>query len=237
MDAGALVAHSLAEAYLYSMIAPCAACGGGPLEEPQVVPIEPEGAAEDDADSVNDAETQSASADGLTVDHATQKDDTSLPRHIRLTASCRQCKHVQQIVFALPLGLGTHTDGAPAEINVSDERSEIIDLAEWLTLFRSITAAASRETDRGHSRQLGLEAAQCLDEALKFYDEENENDLPPDDAFFSARSRERRRDHPEHFSRRRLLELRAHLPSTKVMRAAMEFADKPKKKRWWRFGR
>jgi len=73
-----------------------------------------------------------------------------------------------------------------------------------------IAATASTETNREQKRRLLIEAAQCLDEALRFYS--GENDLPPADAFFHEGSRLRFRQTPEHFSRERLLHLRSKWP-------------------------
>ncbi|MBI1827521.1 MAG: hypothetical protein HYR83_14190 [Planctomycetes bacterium] len=61
------------------------------------------------------------------------------------------------------------------------------------------------------SRRLAMEAATCLNEALRFYDDEN--DLPSAGAFFTDDSRARFREHPQLFSRQRLLNLRAQLPT------------------------
>jgi hypothetical protein len=96
-----------------------------------------------------------------------------------------------------------------------------------------IIEAATRETDKTQARHLGIEAAQCLEEALKFYDDVG-NDLPPPEAFFTEVSRERFRDAPEQFSKRRLIGLRAKLPSMRVMRRSITSRGK---RRWWRWRR
>jgi hypothetical protein len=95
-----------------------------------------------------------------------------------------------------------------------------------------ITEAAGKTADKAQARHLGLEAAQCLEEALKFYDDVD-NDLPSTEALFTEASRQRFRDHPEQFSRRRLIELRSKLPSAATMRSRL---TSPGKKRWWRRG-
>jgi hypothetical protein len=110
--------------------------------------------------------------------------------------------------------------------------SRIIDVAQWLTLFRMIVAAADRQTNKTEARRLGYEAAQCLDEALKFYTADH--DLPPDTAFFSEQSRSHRREHPEFFARPRLLELRAKLPALHVMERKLRAPGKPARGRRWR---
>jgi len=96
-------------------------------------------------------------------------------------------------------------------VNSTDEPSWILDVAQWLTLFSMMTEMAGKESDKTAARRLSLEAAQCLDEALKFYEEDN--DLPPTEAFFHQGSRDRFRDHPQQFSRQRLLHLRSRLPT------------------------
>ncbi len=197
-----LVAHSLAEAYLYLMATPCDACGKGPLTGSGAKPVHPE----------------------------------AEPLVLGMTVTCEGCWNVTKVAFELPCGPGTDESGGPPLVNPTEEPSRIIDVAQWITLFRVIAEAASRETDKVEARRLGLEAAQCLDEALKFY-EDDENALPPPEAFFHEASRRRFHDNPEHFARQRLVGLRAKLPSTSVMISRMSSGAKGKKKRWWRWGR
>lgn len=73
-----------------------------------------------------------------------------------------------------------------------------------------IAATASTEPDRQKKRRLLIEAAQCLDEALKFYIDDN--DLPPSGAFLHEGSKQRFRQNPGQFSRERLIHLRSKLP-------------------------
>jgi hypothetical protein len=121
--------------------------------------------------------------------------------------------------------------GQAAVVNPTDEPSRILDVGQWIVLFRMITERAAREIDKIQARHLGIEAAQCLEEALKFYDDVD-NDLPPQEALFTEASRTRFRKAPEQFSRRRLIDLRAKLPSGSAMRASLS----AKKKRWWNRG-
>ena len=194
-----LLAHSLAEAYLYLMATPCPACGQGPLRGAGGTEVEP--------------------------------DKPEL--HVALSVTCGHCNDKSRLTFCLPHGTGTGAPGTPACVNPTTEPSRIIDLGQWLTLFRTIAEAAEREPDKVQARHLGLEAAQCLDEALKFYDDAD-NDLPEDDAFWHDSSRERFSDHPEQFARSRLLALKARLPSVAAMTVALSPTEKPKKKRWFR---
>lgn len=191
-----LVAHSLAEVYLYLMAMPCPACHEGPLEGADPKPVE------DAADS-----------------------------RMTLTARCRSCANERTLAFALPEGKGTGADGGPPVFNPTDTPSEIIDVAQWIVLFGAITEAAAREGDREQARLLGIEAAQCLEEALKFFTDP-ESDVPPTEAFRAESSRTRFREHPHLFSRQRLIGLRAKLPAMSKMRS--KAAQAPKKRPWWR---
>src|ERR1051325_1709839 len=59
-------------------------------------------------------------------------------------------------------------------INQTSNPSEAIDLLGWLSLFQSILTASEQQTNRQTARQLAYEAAQCLDEAMKFYGTDEE---------------------------------------------------------------
>ena len=150
---------------------------------------------------------------------------------VEIEAVCRSCHASSRFEFRLPNEQGLARSSEPTFINDSDEPSSLIDVAQWITLFRVTTEAAAGEPDKQAARLKGIEAAQCLEEALKFYDDP-ENDLPRDSALFTAESRRRMRDHPEQFSRQRLIELRAKLPALNVMRRS---AHSCRSKPWWRF--
>ncbi len=195
-----LIAHSLAEAYLYLMATPCALCGHGPL----------------------------TGSDAQPLGDTTERD--AMGRPWRITATCGACRSVTTVAFLLPDDSERDEEGETATINATEEPSRILDVGQWIVLFRMIIEVASRETDKTQARHLGIEAAQCLEEALKFYDD-LDNDLPPPEALFADVSRERFRDAPEQFSKRRLIDLRAKLPSMTTMRKSL--ADQ-KKKHWWR---
>ncbi len=166
---------------------------------------------------------------GLAGDDARTSND-GLRLFADLAARCSECHRETRLRFELP----------PAAIHsISSDRisrdaspSRLIDVVQWVTLFRMITAAADRQIDKAESRRLGYEAAQCLDEALKFY--EQENDLPPDSAFFHERSRTACREHPDRYSRDRLINLRAKLPSVEAMERTLAKGNKPRRK-WWPF--
>lgn len=105
----------------------------------------------------------------------------------------------------------TSTAGVPA-INPTDDHSQIIDVGQWMTLARMFMEQAKAAECPSQARTLNLQAAECLEEALKFY-EDLENDLPSGDAFFTEASRCRFRDFPQQFSRSRLVSLRRKLPN------------------------
>lgn len=196
MSESPLVAHSLAEAYLYVMATPCTACGDGAWRAGR-------GSRDESAQDQN---------------------------HLILPVSCAKCGAKDELRFHLPL-LSAGSDPAIAVVNPSSEPSRIIDLAQWITLAHVIIEAASKEKDKQQARHLGIEAAQCLEEALKFYEEDN--DLPGPDAFFHHASRRRFQEHPQQFSRQRLVNQRAKLPTLSVMRSRV--ASPSRKKKRWRF--
>lgn len=154
---------------------------------------------------------------------------------LSVASTCKSCKHHFDLDFDLPADAVSQPDAplhsAKAIINPTDEPSAIIDVAGWITLFRTITQAAADTPDKVEARHLGLEAAQCLDEALKFYDADN--DLPPVAAFFSEPSRQLLRDHPQRFAHSRLVDLRSKLPSLDAMQKSMLAGDKARKP-WWK---
>lgn len=107
-------------------------------------------------------------------------------------------------------------DAPGGVINPTEDASEVIDVAGWLTLFsllaeqaRLAGEKAATLSDRSVARQIRLAAAACVDEALKFFDADN--DLPPDDAFFTDAARRQFWEHPELFTRQHLAELRFSL--------------------------
>ena len=191
-----LVARSIAEAHLYLMVTPCAACNQGPLRG---------GGGE-----------WHRGRDGEAV--------------LSMSVECAACRATTTQTFTLPNEDDADVGTEGSVINPTDEPSHIIDVAQWLTLFRMLTEAAGKEPDKIRARQFGIEAAQCLEEALKFYDEAD-NDLPPPEALFHASSREHFEKNPEHFSRQRLINLRSKLPSRSVSQTRR---SKGGKGRWWK---
>ena len=172
----------------------------------------------------------------LRADDARPEDEDKPTVRLTLRVTCSACDQREDMTFVIPADTARVGDDTSTTINPTDEPSRIIDVAQWITLFRTITEAASRQTDKQEARRLGIEAAQCLEEAIKFY-RDADNDLPPGEAFFHEQSRKRFHDHPERFSRRRLIDLRGKLPSLTTMRRRTEEVGQRKQKRWWRLGR
>lgn len=151
---------------------------------------------------------------------------------VTIVVTCAACKAATTQMFHLPEAEKTDESavGGSPIINPTDEPSRILDVGQWILLSRMVTEEAGRETDKIRVRSLELQAAQCLEEALKFYDEPD-NDLPPPEAFFCETSRVRFRQAPEQFSKQRLLALRSKLPHASRARPRPLV---PEKKPWWR---
>jgi len=183
--------HSFTEAYLYVCVTPCHNCGIGRL-----VP------------------------DTAQLQHDTDRHVLSLP------ITCQTCEATGLFKFDMSL-LDPNEDKATIVaqcaataspvINPTESPSAVIDVAGWLKLYALLNDEARVYADKTHStddratiRRLHLQASACLSEALKFYDEDN--DLPPTNAFFSKQSQKQFHQHPEVFVRNCLIELRAKLP-------------------------
>jgi len=190
-----LTIHSFAEAYLYVCVTPCRDCGTGRLV----------------------ADTTGLRHDGdqrvLTVPVACQACGGSDVFQFD-TGRLDPCESTVEAFSELGVPGGSQT--VPA-LNPTERSSRVIDVAGWLTLFamlqdeaRPSEDEARTAQDRARVRQLQIQASACLSEALRFYDADN--DLPPEDAFFSEQSRRQFRQHPELFARDRLIGLRAKLP-------------------------
>jgi len=171
------------------MANPCPSCGKGPLHGQEL-----------SAPSPSKGEGQGEGRDDAVVE---------------IAAECAACHAESTWSFRLSAVAGAPDVRQPV-INPTDEPSWILDVAQWITLFRMISATAEQQSDKQAARRLRIEAAQCLEEALKFY--EPDNDLPPTEAFFHEGSRDRLRNHPGQFSRQRLLGLRNKLPTETRLR-------------------
>jgi hypothetical protein len=156
-----------------------------------------------------------------------------------LTADCQACGETTEYCFSTAQwaseDVGDSAEPVPLPVvNPGTSPSELIDLAQWLILFRVIAEQAGKHPDKQESRRLGYESALCLEEALKFY--EPDNDLPPPSAFFTSTTRQRFEEHQERFSRTLLLTWQHRLPSLSRMRnvlAREKPADRPRRRWWW----
>ncbi len=155
----------------------------------------------------------------------------SSPGGWELNARCGGCGYAFPIAYAI-YPPPTREQAQSSVINPTDQRSTAIDLLGWLMLFQAIIEASQAEADRERRRELGLEAAQCLDEALKFYDFNDE--FPREDAFFTEYGRARFRDHPQQFARSVWQERRLKLPKPAGSSAGQGNRGE---RRWWQFWR
>lgn len=156
----------------------------------------------------------------------------------QMRAACKACGQPHEFVFDLgyvDAADATDPAGLP-RINGTDEPSLAIDVAQWLMLFEGIVRAADQQSDPAESRRLGYEAAQCLEEALKFYPPDG-GEWPDESAFFYDWTLERFRKHRHVFARTRLVDLRRKLPTLAQMEQHLlaQVAAKPGKRRWWKF--
>ena len=160
-----------------------------------------------------------------------------------LRARCVNCGAEKEFAFEYPstptaeaLGL-EKVEQLPVElISPTSAPSEIIDVGQWLSLFYHLVEKANKIPDHDETRRLTFQAAQCLDEALKFYSDQDE--LPPESAFFTEASQEAFAKYPERFPRQSLRNMRSKLPDLRVMaqRLARDAGARRKKRRWrfWR---
>jgi hypothetical protein len=116
-------------------------------------------------------------------------------------------------------------------INRSDDHSQVIDVYGWITLHSMIVAQARDTEDRARARRMQMLAGLCLDEALKFYEEDN--DLPPPEAFFRDASRKQFQDRPEMFAVQRLIDLRTALPASATGLVRRSDAETKSRQPWW----
>ena len=148
-----------------------------------------------------------------------------------VSVHCKRCGRRRSFSF-----LCEHPvpDGDPeAEtINPTDEPSRMIDLGQWVSLFHLLDVPAASPPSGPEARRTGLRAALCLAEALKFFTEDDE--LPPESAFFHESTLAAYKEHPERFARQHLRDMQARLPGVPDAAGGSEpagRADRP----WWQF--
>lgn len=147
----------------------------------------------------------------------------------RILAECPGCSRCEPISFLIDPP-PTREQALSSVVNPTPFHSRAIDLDGWLTLFQSILAAAEAQVDKATSRQIGMEALMCVDEALKFY--ETGHDAPRGDAFFSDSSRQRFLAQPGQYSKSVWERRRAILDDT-----LKQAGGKSAGRRWYRFWR
>ncbi len=130
---------------------------------------------------------------------------------VSMTLTCAACGADQTLLFELQGHVDSKTASSVSPINPTDECSRILDVGQWIVLARMLMEESAREPDRAGARSLGMQAVACLDEALKFYDDPD-NDLPPPEALFCETSLARFHESPEQFSKQRLVSMQAKLP-------------------------
>ena len=150
---------------------------------------------------------------------------------IAVQARCRHCQRNQRFDFLceseVPPG-----GGRDEQINLTDEHSRIIDLAQWLSLFYMLIESAASAEQKPATRRTGFRAALCLAEALKFY---TDDELPPESAFFTVKSLAAFHEHPEKFARQKLRDMHSKLPALPRMERSVGRDQRAGRKRWWRF--
>ncbi len=156
------------------------------------------------------------------------------PSRVDFAAHCSRCGLERTFAFTIEYEIPQR--GPESEcINPGREPSRIIDLGQWRSLFALLIELSDRAESKVEARRTGFQAALCLAEALKFYDDDDENDLPPRSAFFSEETAETFREHPAKFSRQALRDMQGRLPSLNTMAENVRRDARDARKRRWRF--
>ncbi len=144
---------------------------------------------------------------------------------------CKHCNQAQDLLAVCqvaPSDLGSDTEC----INPTDSPSRIIDLGQWLSLFYLLVESAAAEKIKPAVRLKGYMGTLCLMEALKFY---GDNELPPEQAFFSEATAGIFHEHPEKFAKQRLRDMQSKLPAASKMRSHLVRDEGHTRRRWWKF--
>ena len=86
-----------------------------------------------------------------------------------MSARCQNCHIERRFEFFCPEQDPAEANPEGDVINASDEPSRIIDVGQWLSLFFFLIDSAAKSPEKAETRKISFQAAQCLDEALKFY--------------------------------------------------------------------
>jgi len=160
------------------------------------------------------------------------------PEVVGFTTTCRNCGVAETFWFRLPEAVGpadlrADPVSSNAPISTVAEPSRLIDPVQWVTLAQLELESVAATPSAGEQRWARIRAAQCLDEALKFYTPDNE--LPPEDALLAESSRAALREFPQRFARPRLAAQRAALPADGLVnRVVNDPPGAPRRKPWWR---
>ncbi len=130
---------------------------------------------------------------------------------ITVVTTCGNCQHSQEFLFDIPKDAMPTSPDDMTHINQSEIPSQLIDVAQWITLDQMLFEASTKESNAKLARRLAIKASLCLGEAIKFFDDPS-NDLPPAEAFFLEATRSRFTQNPQLYSRQRILALRAKRP-------------------------
>ncbi len=147
----------------------------------------------------------------LTSEEVSSADEAEVAT-VSIEAKCVSCGLAKALRFSLASSAEAAKGRSLGGVNPTERPSRLLDVGQWITLYHVILASAEAAPSAAQGRDLKIEASQCLGEALKFFDDPD-NDLPAGEAFFCETSSIRFRDAPEQFSRRRLLALRSKLPT------------------------
>jgi len=161
------------------------------------------------------------------------REDARTGRPIRLEWVCTHCRRTQSLAVQLRQDRAAGNED-PECINPTEQPSRIVDLAQWLSLFYLMVESAAGDKAKPAVRRKGYRALLCLLEALKFYEDD---ELPPERAFFSEATAAVFREHPERFAKQRLRDLKDKLPAANTMRRRLVREEGKKRKRWWAFWR
>jgi hypothetical protein len=137
-----------------------------------------------------------------------ETEDRHIDHVLRFEAVCQRCGHRHVQRFRIDASLAEPQE--PPIINPTSVPSQIIDVAQWITLAHLLATRSESPGDRQSAHQAACWAGLCLEEALKFYEDPNE--LPPDSAFLDAVRRRQARAYPQQYARTVLIDLRRRLP-------------------------
>ena len=161
----------------------------------------------------------------------------------RVEAACFKCKSRRSFEFIFD------TPPSPTEairqINPTADPSRALDVAEWMDLAQFYLGRIKRLKKPLDRAQSLLDARQCIEEALKFYQADSED--PPAEALWSDAGRAKVAANPQAYRRSSLQAMLEKIPPMERLREAdaMEQKDFKRglkelaKKRvpWWKFWR